>query len=480
MPASKRLRKTYRHLSDRAERGFDATRQQVRRLTEDRVCIGITGLSRSGKTTFVTSLINQLTHYDQANLSGFSPALGGQLLGCRVRPLEDRRLRPFPYSGAMAALAATPPQWPQPTEELSGCLLALKLRRGRGPLGALRGARRTLFVEIRDYPGEWLLDLPMMGLDYAQWCGQCKELYVREPRASLLGELGETLAGLDPSAPYDEGQAHALHQRYLTFLRRCKGSEHRLSLIQPGRFLIPGPDGPPLHFLPLLGQELSSRALQDADPQSYFKVFESRYQAYISEHVTPFYQEFFRPVQRQIVLVDLVNALNGGPAYVEDLRDALGRISDSFSYGRRSLLARLFSSRIEKVVFAATKVDQVVSRDHEPARRLLGSIVSQAIRNAAYEGVTPAVEAIASIRSSINIQDQGDDALAGRGPDGNLAYVHPPVPEQLHTEADYGEFRDWKIPPLQPPPGIRESGGPAIPHIRMDTVLEMLIGDLCR
>ena len=83
------------------------------------------------------------------------------------------------------------------------------------------------------------------------------------------------------------------------------------------------------------------------------KVLGSRYKHYIESHVKPFYQHSFSGIDRQIVLVDLLGALNNGKACFEDMKASLSQVLHSFRYGPNSLLAKLFKPRIDKVVFAA-------------------------------------------------------------------------------------------------------------------------------
>src|SRR5690554_7033530 len=67
----------------------------INKALDRHICIGITGLSRSGKTTLITSLINQLCSYETAKLAGFPPIQADRLLGVALHPLED--LPMFPY-----------------------------------------------------------------------------------------------------------------------------------------------------------------------------------------------------------------------------------------------------------------------------------------------------------------------------------------------------------------------------------------------
>jgi predicted YcjX-like family ATPase len=320
-----------------------------------------------------------------------------------------------------------------------------------------------------------------MEMSYTSWCAQCSSQFTQAPRSELIGGLLQELQKFNPLAEYDEHECYRLTHLYTEFLRRCKGSEHSLSLIQPGRFLIPGTfkGSTILQFFPLIGSSTRTPSqLEAASKNSYYKVFESRYKQYVKEVVIPFYKDFFKPMNRQIVLVDVINALNGGPAYIEDMRQALANISDAFSYGQNNLLTRLFSPKIDQVIFAATKVDQVVAKDHDAVRQLLASIVRQAMKTVAYEGVKPSIEAISSVRSSIEINDQGDAGISGLDQSGQpVGYIHPKIPSQIPNDADYELFKNWKIPLLNPAANGNYAQNNAIPHIRIDSIIELLIGD---
>ena len=161
--------------------------------------------------------------------------------------------------------------------------------------------------------------------------------------------------------------------------------------------MLPGNVADPdiLCFIPLLKvASYSEGQLATANKRSYYKVCEQRYKRYLKELVEPFYHDFFSRIDRQLVLVDVINALNSGPEYIDDMRQALANITDSFAYGKQNKLFQLFSPKIDKVVFAATKIDQVIAEDHESVRQLLSVIVKQAYENAQYEGVDPTLSLI--------------------------------------------------------------------------------------
>jgi predicted YcjX-like family ATPase len=481
--ASSLLKKGYRGAAWSVNSGAATIAKQAKRLSGRRICLGITGLSQSGKSTFITSLINQLSNYEKANLPGFSPALSGRLLGVIAHPLEDEGLKPFAYDPAYQCLTNDPPSWPPSTDDLSGCLLEIRLSQSSSKLNPFSSDQYSLFLEIRDYPGEWLLDLPLRDMDYSRWCAQCSAQYTKEPRKGLLGGLLDELQQLDPLAEVDEVFLEAITVRYKEFLRQCKYNGKSLSLIQPGRFLIPGDvtDADILCFVPLLKcASYTEGQLSAASSNSYFKVCQRRYQRYIKELVNPFYNDFFKKVDRQLVLVDVVNTLNSGPEYIDDMRQALTNITDSFSFGQQGRLAQMVNSKVDKVIFAATKIDQVLSEDHEPVRNLLALLVRQAYKNAQHQGVEPVCEATAAVRSSKEVDKGSDRGVSGIGLDGKpVGYIHPSIPSRLPDGDEWAEFLNWDSPPLSPPLGLSYQNQDVLPHIRIDTVLNALIGDKC-
>ncbi|MEH6628755.1 MAG: YcjX family protein [Motiliproteus sp.] len=462
-------------------KGADSTVESLHRLRSGHKCIGITGLSRSGKSTFITSLISQLINHEKSKLGAFSPWISKRIKAVKVHPLEDRSLSDFPYIDAIKSLTAEPPCWPDSTVDISGCLLEIKLLK-KGPW-PWEGSTKSVFLELRDYPGEWLLDLPLMEMSFSEWCSQCAALFTKEPRASLLGSLLKELQQLDPLAPFDEETLNELKLKYVEFLKHCKYKTHALSLIQPGRFLIPGEfaGDEALQFVPILSCNARTRGqLENASANSYFKVLEKRYNDYVNKVISPFYKKFFRPIDRQVVLVDVINALNGGPEYIADMQHALSNICDSFSYGNSSPIMKLFRPKIEKVIFAASKIDQVVAKDHDNVRQLLSSVVRKALEEAAYKGAEHKSEAIAAIRSSNEADLRGSFGLKGVDLDGApIGYIHPVMPDHVPSTDEWQPFIDWKIPLLRPPSGVRCDQDQAIPHIRMDQVLQDLIGDMC-
>ena len=158
----------------------------------------------------------------------------------------------------------------------------------------------------------------------------------------------------------------------------------------------------------------------------------------------------------------------------------LAHISDSFAYGKQSKLWQLFSPKIDRVVFAATKIDQVIAQDHESVRQLLSVIVKQAYDHAQYEGVDPSCEAVAAVRSSKELERAGERGISGIGFNGEaIGYIHPSIPSSIPEGDEWHEFADWTLNNLLPPKGLSFQNSDAIPHIRLDSILNTLIGDKC-
>jgi hypothetical protein len=138
------IKKSFRQAANLTEDGFNEMSTQFDRLRDKRFCLGITGLSQSGKSTFITSLINQLLEHDNAALAGFSPALGERLLGVKIHPIEDLALSAFAYAESYQRMASATPQWPLSTQNISGCLLELRLSKPQGQLNLLRREQYSL------------------------------------------------------------------------------------------------------------------------------------------------------------------------------------------------------------------------------------------------------------------------------------------------------------------------------------------------
>jgi len=444
--------------------------------------LAVTGLSRSGKTAFITSLVNQLLNVNAgARLPMFSAAREGRLLGVKRVPQRDMGIQRFTYDEGLAQLYSDTPAWPTPTRGVSEMRLALRYRSRESLLRHFKETS-TLYLEIVDYPGEWLLDLPMLAQDYLSWSRQMTSL-LQGDRADWSMTWRKLCEGLDPLAAADENRLAEIAAAWTDYLLKCK--REGLHFIQPGRFVLPGDmaGAPALQFFPWPQvEEMGESRLAQADASSNIGMLRARYNYYCQHVVKGFYKNHFLRFDRQIVLVDCLQPLNSGPQAFNDMRLALTQLMQSFSYGQRTLFRRLFSPVIDKLLFAATKSDHVTGDQHVNLVSLLQQLVQDAWQNAAFEGITMDCLGLASVQATQSglVDHQGEKIPALRGhrlADNESLTVYPgEVPPRLPDNAfwqqqgfHFEQFRPQKAETDRP-----------LPHIRLDAALEFLLGDKLR
>ena len=166
------------------------------------VRLGVTGLSRAGKTVFITALIHGLTRGGRFPV--FEPYATGRIARARLEPQPDDAVPRFAYENHVRTLIEER-RWPNSTVDISELRLVIDYQRQNG-------ADRTLTLDIVDYPGEWLLDLPLLNKSYEQWSAESLALSREGPRAKLAAPWHEHLKTLDPEGREDEQAALAAAQ----------------------------------------------------------------------------------------------------------------------------------------------------------------------------------------------------------------------------------------------------------------------------
>jgi predicted YcjX-like family ATPase len=110
--------------------------------------------------------------------------------------------------------------WPERTNDIAQISLALTLTR-RSSLGQKLGERRVR-LDILDYPGEWLLDLPLLTQTYAAWSEQTLALLRESPRREVSEAFLAFVANRRPGDRVDEGLAGEGHRLYKDALEACR------------------------------------------------------------------------------------------------------------------------------------------------------------------------------------------------------------------------------------------------------------------
>jgi uncharacterized protein len=463
--------------------------------------LGVTGLSRAGKTVFIAALVHNLVH--GGRLPVFEALAQGRLTGARLDPQPDDDVPRFDYEAHVDALTGANRHWPDSTRRISELRLTVAYESATF-WGRNLGAGR-LNVDIVDYPGEWLLDLPLLGQSFAEWSARTVAVSRARPRDALAAGWHAHLAQLDPDSPEDEAQARETARLFTDYLRACRDERFSLSALPPGRFLMPGDleGSPALTFAPL---DIAPDAR--ASRGSLMAMMERRFEAYKSAVVKPFFRDHFVRLDRQIVLVDALQALNAGASAIADLEAALADILACFRPGRSSWLGRMLTRRVDRILFAATKADHLHHRSHDRLEAILRRMTRDAIERAEFAGAEVDVVALASVRATreatvkqgrqtldciVGTPEKGQriagDTFDGMSEiaifpgdlpeDAESVFKHPESIFELPESVSEAQAEDYRFVRFRPPHLERTAEGVSLslPHIRLDRALQFLIGD---
>lgn len=448
------------------------------------VKLAVTGLSRSGKSAFITSLVYQLCEQSDArNLPFVESIRDSRLVGAKKIPQTSLHVPSFAYAEALGSLFDDQPSWPNSTRSISELRLAIRYKPEEGLLSQLSDWN-TLYVDIVDYPGEWLMDLPMLSLDFAQWSRMMAELFENEPRKSASKEFIEKVRLLDLNGLENERLLQTLAKEYSQLLIKFK-NELGLSLLQPGRFILPGElEGAPiLQFIPLM-TGINSADLESIEPGTNLAALVNRFEEYKSRVVQAFYDDYFKHFDRQIVLVDCLDPLNAGEQSFNELQRSIELLLQSYDYGKNNILHRIFSPRIDKLLFAATKADHVTTEQHKNLTLLLNNLIEKSRKDIQFEAIEVETMSMSSIKATENgfIDHQGETFPCIKGVTIDEEQAHKTVtlfPGEIPKDLPTGEFwqnNPFKFVCFEPPKKIDKTLG----HIRMDHVIEYLLGDKLR
>ncbi len=474
------------------------------------VRLGVTGLSRAGKTVFITALIEHLSKATSPALRGrkntlpvFRVHAEGRLISGALEPQPDDNVPRFSYEDHIDALNGPDGHvearlWPQSTRRISELRLRLEFQQKVG----LRPGRQSLTLDIVDYPGEWLLDLPLLTKSFAQWSQETFAAASAAARAPLAAQWRGFSARKDPKAKFAEEDARRAAELFTAYLRACRADEYSLSSLPPGRFLMPGDlaGSPALTFAPLA---IEPNGLYP--PDSLAAMMERRYEAYKAHVVRPFFRDHFSRLDRQIVLVDALAALNAGPAAMRDLEIALSDVLTAFRAGRSNIFSALFRPKIDRILFAATKADHLHHTSHDRLEAILRHLTAKAI--ARVEGVGAEVDVIglAAVRATREARVNGHggpalEAVIGTPLDGERigdelfdgkteaaifpgelpldpkAVFRDPTPDPRRPASNEIDYRFVRF---RPPVPARAADGTVLPppHIRLDRAFQFLLGD---
>ena len=478
-----------------AETARDAVRNTGAYLAEvnaPTMRLGVTGLSRAGKTVFIAALVRNLI--EGGRLPFFEPYAQGRITRAFLEPQPDDAVPRFDYEAHLAAIGSTPPLWPRSTSGVSQLRVTLDYT----PTGTVRRfvgralGHNRLHIDIVDYPGEWLLDLALLEQTYADWSKASVEAARRPEQLPAAERWLAHLATLNGTAPASEPAALEATRIFTDYLKGARTAS-TVATLGPGRFLLPGElaGSPLLTFVPL-----EHGAVTTPQRGSLASMMQRRFESYKAQVVRPFFVNHFSRLDRQIVLVDTLSAIDAGPAAVDDLTTALTGALNAFRPGASSWLSRIFAPRIDRILFAATKADHLPRASHDRLEAALGLVTTRAIGRAKFAGCEVKVLALSALRATreTEVRQNGEllpciagvplpgEVFEGRTFDGTKEAVFFPgdLPADPATALAQGRGSAMRIMKFRPPRIAASPNAvtaPEWPHIRLDRALDFLIGD---
>jgi uncharacterized protein len=476
-------------INDATESAFRGAGARLTDLITPTLRLGVTGLARAGKTVFITALVRNLIA--GGRLAYFSPMAQGRITRAYLEPQPDDRIARFAYEEHLAELAGDPPRWPESTRRISQLRLTIEYVSANTLRRALTPGR--LHVDIVDYPGEWLLDLPLLDLDFGEWSNRALADAQQRQRALAAKTWLEFLSTLNADSPADEQLALYGAGLFTRYLQEARAPDPALAAPGPGRFLLPGDaaGSPLLTFFPLPPPAVGGHA-----HGTLGAMLARRFESYKTHMVKPFFRDHFARLDRQIVLMDALSAINSGADAVEDLQRTLEAVLDCFKPGAHTWLSRILSRRIDRLLFAATKADHLHHTSHDRLEAILRLLADKAIARAEFAGAEVKVMALAALRATREAEARsgwqrlpcimgvplpgerlGRQVFDGTAEAAIFPGDLPADPAAIKSGATPGavhfpRFRPPRLKPLTPAGEM-----PALPHIRLDRAMDFLLGD---
>lgn len=458
--------------------------QNARGLATRKMRLGVTGFARSGKTVFIGALTQALLAATNQHgrkdgpLQQFDAYEQGILRSVKICEQAQPLLAQFPFRQVRDALLQQQNQWPQPTSGISSLTLEFDFDSQQATsrflqenLGLTELGFGKLQLEIVDFPGEWLVDLGMLGQSYQQWSDEVLVAAASGQRAGLSHEVRHQLDGLDGQVLADDALLEQLQQEWTSYLQAA--AQHGLTTNQPGRHLRPDQlaGSPVLRFVPL-PRRLASSAL--------YQRCQERFAAYQQQVIKPFYQDVFSRMDSQLVLVDVLRVLELGEEAFNDMQMSLTRILQNFDYGKGGLLSWLTGHKTTRVLFAATKADHVTRGDRRNLEELLRNMLAvvddhNRLRGSARDWDVMALASVRATEDRATTSEPVREVLYGcPARENEMAHWDPGgLPLDMPPHWESLRFRFYRFNPLPYPQALQKG----FPAINLGRAVQFLVGD---
>jgi hypothetical protein len=358
--------------------------------------IAITGLSRAGKTVFLTSLADNLEkNKDWQSELNYKTAFIPE-----GQSFNYKQYRKKIIEG----------KWPSGTNKLSN----LKIE--------LRGLNDKIIKRLNfiDYPGEWILDFKLLNMDFVQWSRDCYNIY---------GER-EELAIFYKTLDLEDSTLEELSRLFKKGLKDLKEKAHFYNLT-PGRFIMPDgeEDNEKMIFFPMNLVECSNKELRKIQQTDRYKQCEKNYKYYRKNYIKI---KEFKNFDKQIVLIDIFEMLYNGHDANQNIQEAIKAMFRQYEYERYAVLNKIGSlfgiKAINDTAIVATKSD-LISSDHiDNYEMLLDKVVEDTITN--YKSIPNPPKRF--VMSSLVVSEQVGDNLQAFVND-KLITFKIPIPEDFQS-----------------------------------------------
>lgn len=227
-----------------------------------------------------------------------------------------------------------------------------------------------------------------------------------------------------------------------------------------------------MHFCPLEGlpEKRKAGTLHAAMATNFDRFKKEVVQKFVDEHYSQF--------DRQIVLVDVLKALNDGQDAFTDSKAALSLVLQAFRNNGDGWVSRLTGRNLKKVLIAATKADHITRTDHLNLKSLTEKMMTPGVfKTEASPKIM--VMTLASVRCTTfttgDLNGQPIELLTGAlVGEGNVEARFPgniPAEEPIPWDKLKYRYEDYR------PPNLVGGVANPIPHWRLDEALEFLIGE---
>ena len=425
----------------------------------EHIRVAVIGAKGSGKTVFLTALINHLRNHEQKllDLNGWS------VTNLECDGANTGNIPSFQYAKARDQLSQG--KWPDNTTCLSAFRLKLRLEK---KVNEKKTKRRTVILELLDLPGERVADLSMVGRSFREWCEWMENRFCGvEGNSSDYSDYVQRIESENNRDAILSAYKDCVSKQFEKWLLTITPSVLKLDM--NGKFMYK--DGEPLstyrknieftcigvdgdnQFAPLPRTYFNNKS---PEQRAIVKAFKKAYEKYKSCIVDPI-SEWLTHVNKAVYLVDVLSLLRNGPeAYNAEqsfASQALRMFRRSYSDSPIIKLAQRFMgafvrTHADGVYVVATKADMVVGAvNRSRMKELATMMLKTALTDLGLPANQREVLSCASVKTSENHEKNKALTARVRVDDGEsiseITYEVTDVPMDWPDDAEWNLRRKY-------------------------------------